>query len=104
MTNDSDSDWIQQERNHEYRMASLKEEADRRKRTAITERVTAVSVALGITFVVAILVAGIYFWQHDAGQRGKQAELACLTAGGTWTTIGGGTSKVCVYLKDGAAQ
>ena len=100
----TDDDWVKQERDHEYRMASLKEDADRRKRQALSDRVMYVSWALGISLVVGFLVAGIYFWQHDAGQRGQQAELTCLSAGGTWTSIGGGTSDVCVHLKDGTAR
>jgi hypothetical protein len=96
----TDSDWVKQERDHEYRMACLKEEDNRRRRATITERIVAVSWALGIALVVGIVVAGIYYWQHDAGQRGKQSELACISAGGTWTAIGGGTSDVCVHLRE----
>jgi hypothetical protein len=96
MTNDSD--WIKQERDHEYRMASLKEDVDRRKREHLTDRVLAVCWTLGIVIVVGIVAAMIFFWQKDAGDRGQKAELACLSSGGTWTAIGGGTSNVCVHL------
>lgn len=95
-----DSEWIKAERSHEREMADMMNRNNRDRRQQITERVQAVSWAVGITLVVAILVAGIYYWQHDAGQRGKQAELACITAGGTWTTIGGGQSKTCVYFNE----
>jgi uncharacterized membrane protein YkgB len=100
----TDEDWIKQERDHEYRMASLKEEADRRKRTALTERVVAVSWALGIVMVVGILATLVYIWQDSAGQRGQLVEKMCIESGGTWTAIGGGTSEVCVHLDKVTSQ
>jgi hypothetical protein len=95
MTSDSDSDWIQQERNHEYKMASLMEEVDRRRREQRTERFVAFMWAFGIVSVVAILSALIYLWQQDAGERGQKAEMACLTSGGTWTGLNGGAD-LCI--------
>mgnify|MGYP007028934719 FL=1 len=88
------------ERKHEREMASIMNEDRRRRRETITERVVAVSWALGISAVVCALAALIYFWQHDAGQRGQRAEMACLSNGGTWTSIGGSTSDVCLYIKE----
>jgi hypothetical protein len=100
MINDSDGEWIAAERKHEREMTSMMNEDRRRRRETVTERVVAVSWALGIAVVVCAVAALVYFWQHDAGTRGQQAELACLNNGGTWTSIGGSTSDVCLYLKE----
>jgi hypothetical protein len=94
-----DGDWVQQERDHEYRMASLKEDVDRRRRDNLTERLVAFMWGFGIVLVVGIVAALVFFWQQDAGNRGQKAELACLTSGGTWTGLNGG-SDICVARVD----
>lgn len=96
----TDSDWVKQERDHEYRMASLKSDDQRRRREVITERLMIAGWAFGIPLVVAVLVAGIYLWQHDSGQRGHEVEVACVESGGTWTTIGGAGSAVCIHIAE----
>jgi hypothetical protein len=92
-----DGDWVQQERDHEYRVMKLNSDERQRRRVEITERVTAVCVVFGIVGSLAVLAALIYFWQHDSGGRGHQVEVACVAAGGTWTSLGGG-SKVCIHI------
>lgn len=91
----TDADWVQQERNHEYKMASLKEDVDRRQREQRTERFVAAMWAFGIVSVISILAALIFLWQQDAGERGQKAELACLNSGGTWTGLNGGAD-LCI--------
>jgi hypothetical protein len=91
----TDADWVQQERDHEYKMASLKEDMDRRQREQRTERFVAAMWAFGIVSVISILASLIFLWQQDAGERGQKAELACLTSGGTWTGLNGGAD-LCI--------
>jgi hypothetical protein len=93
----TDSDWVEQERQHEYRMASLKEDADRRRREHRTERFVAATWGIGIVAGLAILSALIFFWQDSAGVRGQTVELACVESGGTWTSLSGG-SNICVRV------
>lgn len=93
----TDSDWVQQERDHEYRMASLKEEVNRRRREHLTERIGTITTGTVIALVVGTVAALIFFWQQDAGERGQKAELACIDSGGTWTGVGGG-SDICVRV------
>ena len=97
----TDADWVQQERDHEYRMACLKEDENRRRRANRTERIVAVTWGVGIVLALAILSSLVYFWQASAGERGQMVELACVESGGTWTSLSGG-SNVCVRV--GAAQ
>jgi hypothetical protein len=95
----AEDDWIKQERDHEHRMTELRMKDQWRKREALTERITAVCVAFGIVASLAVVAALIYFWQASTGQRGLEVEKACVAAGGTWTSIGGGTAKpVCVHI------
>lgn len=96
----TDADWVEQERNHEYRMASLKEDADRRTREHRTKRFEAAMWTIGIIGVLSVLTAFIYGWQHDAGMRGNEVEIACVTSGGTWTSVGGGT-QTCIRITQG---
>lgn len=91
----TDADWVKQERDHEYRMASLNEDVARRVREQRTERVVAFMWAFGIVSIIGILATLIFFWQQDAGERGQKAELACLNSGGTWTGLNGGAD-LCI--------
>jgi hypothetical protein len=97
MSSGVDGDWVQQERDHEYRMASLKEDVNRRRREHFTERLIAVTWGVGIVAVVGIIAALVFLWQQDAGKRGQKVELACVESGGTWTSLSGG-SDVCVRV------
>lgn len=92
-----DTEWIRQDQEFQYRMASLKEDVNRRRREHFTERMIAVTWGVGIVAVVAILAALIFLWQKDAGSRGQKVELACVEGGGTWTSLSGG-SDVCVRV------
>lgn len=94
---DNDSDWISAERNHEFRMAKEINEAMKVRRHEITERVKMVSVTFGIVAVVLAIVSAIYFTVDRSSVRLQEQELACVQAGGTWTSIGGGSS-VCVRI------
>lgn len=93
----TDADWVQQERDHEYRMARLKEDSDDQTRRHRTERWVAAMWAFGIVGAIVALSALIYFWQHDSGQRGQEVKLACVQSGGTWTGVGGG-SPTCIRI------
>jgi hypothetical protein len=91
----TDADWVQQERDHEYRMASLKEDVNRRRREHLTERISTITVGTVVVLGIAIAAGLIYFWQASAGERGREVELACVQNGGTWTGVGGGAD-VCI--------
>jgi hypothetical protein len=96
-----DDGWIKAERAHEREMAEMMNRNNRDRRAHRNEMIGYIATAVAITLSVAALVAGIYAWQHDAGKRGQQLELACIEAGGTWTQIGGGNaSKVCVHIAE----
>lgn len=97
MSSSADADWIQRDQEFQLKMADIKARDDDRKRTARTERVVAVSWAVGIVLSLAIIASLIYFWQADSGARGREVEQSCIAAGGTWTTFNGG-AKVCVHL------
>jgi hypothetical protein len=95
VTEGVDSDWVKQERDHEYRMAKLTEDKNYHRRQQITDRVMYSAWAVGVILVVGILAALVFFWQQDAGNRGQKAEMACLNSGGTWTGLNGGTD-ICI--------
>lgn len=93
-----DTEWIKQDQEFQFKMASLKEDVNRRRREHFTTRLIMVTWGVGIVAVVAIVAALIFFWQQDAGKRGQKVELACVESGGTWTSLSGG-SDVCVRVE-----
>ena len=93
----TDSDWVQRERDHEYKMAKLKSDDDESRRRNRSDRIGSVTVGAVIIMCTLIIVAGIFLWQKSAGERGLQVEIACIEAGGTWTSVGGG-SPVCARV------
>jgi hypothetical protein len=96
----TDEGWIKAEREHERKMSEAKERSDWKKREAMTTRIGYIATATAITIVVATIALLIYAWQESAGERGQELEKACIAVGGTWTTIGGGQSKVCLHLEE----
>jgi len=94
----TDEGWIKAERAHERDMAEIKSKNDYRQREAITTRIGYISTAFGIVGVTAILAWLIISWVDSNGERGHQLEQTCIAAGGTWTTINSGNSKVCIHI------
>lgn len=94
----TDEGWIRAEREHELAMADIKFKNDYRQREALTTRIGYVAWAFGIVGVITVLALLIYNWQADSGERGTELEKACIEEGGTWTQIGGSTSKMCVHI------
>lgn len=97
----TDADWVAQERKHERDMADMKMRDDRDRRVQRNQMAGYIATAVAAVLIIAALVAGIYAWQHDAGQRDHEVEIACTAAGGTWTQIGGSNaSEVCVHIAE----
>ena len=97
----TDADWIKQERDHEYRMATVTADERRRRREATVSNVQAIATGATIVLIVAILAGLIYYWQDSSGKRGNVVEVACVQSGGTWTSVGGSQNKVCIHIDGG---
>lgn len=93
----TDADWIQQERDHEYKMAKLKRDDEASRRHNRSDRISVITTGVAVVLGILIIVAGLFLWQKSAGERGLQVEIACAESGGTWTSIGGG-SPVCARV------
>ena len=99
MTDGSDAAWIKDERRHEFDMASLRSKDAQRQREALSERIRDICIASAVIGVTAILAWLIISWVHSSGGRGMELEKTCISEGGTWTTLGRGTGKMCIHLK-----
>jgi hypothetical protein len=95
----NDSDWISAERDHEFRLMREKNAEEQARREQITERVRNITIGVVVCFIVAIALGSITFVVERSMVRDHEQEMACLAAGGSWTSIGGGTT-VCVRISE----
>lgn len=96
----TDEGWIRAERAHEREMADINSKDAWRRREALTTRIGYIATAFAIVGVTAIVALLAFKWQDSAGQRGKELEQTCIAEGGTWTNVGGSTSKMCVRISE----
>lgn len=91
-------DFITATNEHEREMTRMRMQEEESRRAHRTERIIAWAWAFGTAAVVAIIAGSILFvWQRSSAQDHEE-KLSCTAAGGTWTSIGGGTG-VCVSVK-----
>lgn len=98
MTNDTD--WVLQDQKFQLELEQEKTRQIRIKRDTRVQIWQAVSIALGIIFVLAIVAGGLVYSVEQSSKRSTTERLECIKSGGTMVDIKAGRP-LCLKLEGG---